>query len=225
MTDVISCKQKLPGKILTPEEILKQAKDTQNERPKQRQRDIEAIREWIRSQPHLGENAKQDDVFITAFLRGCKYSYEKTKKKIDTWHTVRTHAPDIFGGWDLDDPNVAQIVQFGPQVPLKGYDKHGRKVFLIRSSYLDHSRVKLPDSIRAGLMINELFMSSPCHDEQATVTGVVMINDLGQALFYLQLMWGSFRLFRHDNHKYSRFIPLRFCQFLSFGIILSELFS
>ena len=41
-------------------------------------------------------------------------------------------------------------------MPLKGYDKHGRKVIVIRSSYLDHSKVQLSESIRASLMVNEL---------------------------------------------------------------------
>ena len=54
-----------------------------------------------------------DGVFIIAFLRGCKYSFDKTKKKIDTWHTVRTHAPDTFGGWDLDDPKIKYLVELG----------------------------------------------------------------------------------------------------------------
>ena len=66
-------------------------------------------------------------------------------------------------------------------MPLKGYDKHGRKVIVIRSSYLDHSKVQLSESIRAGLMVNELMFVNP--DEQATVMGVVMINDIGGADF------------------------------------------
>ena len=55
----MSTEDKLPGKVLTQDEIAKLAKDNQNEKPKQRERDIKAIRDWINSQPHLGENARQ----------------------------------------------------------------------------------------------------------------------------------------------------------------------
>ena len=47
---------------------------------------------------------------------------------------------------------------FRPNVPLRGYDKHGRKVFVIRSSYVDHEKVQMSESIRVGLMTNELLM-------------------------------------------------------------------
>ena len=66
--------ESVPGKVLTPEEISKKAKENQNEKPKQKERDVKAIREWINSQPHLGQNAKQGlditpaNIFISLFL-------------------------------------------------------------------------------------------------------------------------------------------------------------
>ena len=40
------------------------------------------------------------------YLRGCKYSLEKVKKKIDMWHTVRTHCPDLFDDWSYKDAKI-----------------------------------------------------------------------------------------------------------------------
>ena len=58
--------ESVPGKVLTPEEISKKAQENQNEKPKQKERDVKAIREWINSQPHLGQNAKQGSNIISA---------------------------------------------------------------------------------------------------------------------------------------------------------------
>ena len=54
-----------------------------------------------------------DDDFILIYLRGCKYSLESTKKKIDMWHTVRTHCPDFFDNWSLKDDKLKELITAG----------------------------------------------------------------------------------------------------------------
>ena len=54
-----------------------------------------------------------DDKFILNYLRGCKFSYERTKEKIDTWHSVRTHCPEFFTQWDLENPMISEMVERG----------------------------------------------------------------------------------------------------------------
>ena len=54
-----------------------------------------------------------DDDFILMYLRGCKYSLEKVKKKIDMWHTVRTHCPDLFDGWSYKDAKMKELIHAG----------------------------------------------------------------------------------------------------------------
>ena len=46
------------GKVLSRSEIEKLQKSYLNEKPEQTQRDVETIRQWILSQPHLGPNAR-----------------------------------------------------------------------------------------------------------------------------------------------------------------------
>ena len=41
------------GKVLDPNEIEKLARETLNEKPDQVREDIDAIRKWIKQQPHL----------------------------------------------------------------------------------------------------------------------------------------------------------------------------
>ena len=54
-----------------------------------------------------------DDKFILSYLRGCKFSYEKTKKKIDMWHAMRFHCPEYFGGWDPLEKKNNEILSQG----------------------------------------------------------------------------------------------------------------
>lgn len=125
--------QKVPGKVLAQEELEKLAKELLNEDPKRREADIKHIRDWINKQPHLGKNVRQgdtdmstrsiesihwfffikDDTFILFFLRGCKFSLEKVKKKIEAWNTLRGMCPEFFDNWDPQDPFNAAILKKG----------------------------------------------------------------------------------------------------------------
>ena len=46
------------GKILPADEIKRLSRQYLNEIPEQRESDIKAIREWIKTQPHLKENGR-----------------------------------------------------------------------------------------------------------------------------------------------------------------------
>ncbi len=100
------------GKI-SDDELDKRAKENLNEDPRNVKNDVKAIKEWMSKQPHLKDNGRNDDQFIQMYLRGCKYSYEKTKQKLDMWHTVRTHCPDMFDNWDYKDAKTKELLQAG----------------------------------------------------------------------------------------------------------------
>ena len=113
------------------------------------------------------------------YLRGCKFSYEKVKQKIDMWHTVRTHCPDLFEDWSWKDPKMKELINCGINVPIKGYDKHGRKVIILNSSRLNPDKFSMAEQFRASLMINELLMASG--DEQAGICGAIIVQDVQEA--------------------------------------------
>ena len=52
-----------------------------------------------------------------SFLRGCKYSLEKAKKKIDTSMTVRNLLPEFFSGWDPKRPELQAALKLGYLLP------------------------------------------------------------------------------------------------------------
>ena len=94
---------------LTPA-LQKKAIEELNEVPERMSADLQALREWIDKQPHL--RSRTTDQFLIAFLRGCKYSLEKAKKKLDSYYTLRTNFPDLFQLFG-DDIKVRTIVKLG----------------------------------------------------------------------------------------------------------------
>ncbi|RXG73197.1 hypothetical protein Avbf_08551 [Armadillidium vulgare] len=156
-------------------EILEQAQRELNEDPKRVKEDIEHIRQWIKKQPHL--HIRTDDFFILRFLRGCKFSLEKTKQKIDMHFTLKAMVPEWFKGRDPDDPVSREILKLGIMVPLKDLDNKNRRVFLMRNNY-DPRLYDVNALNRAFYMLGDVFYEI---DEIHQVTGVVMIMDLKES--------------------------------------------
>lgn len=95
---------------LSPE-LQKIATEELNEVPERISDDIEALRAWVLKQPHL--RSRTSDQFLVGFLRGCKYSTEKAKKKIDKFYSMRATIPEIYENRNLDDPKVLDIIKTG----------------------------------------------------------------------------------------------------------------
>ncbi|VVC98506.1 unnamed protein product [Leptidea sinapis] len=75
-------------------EMWKKIREELNENVETRDKDLEHIKEWLKKEPHLPDEF--DDQRIMTFLRGCKFSLEKTKRKLDMYFTMRTAVPEFF---------------------------------------------------------------------------------------------------------------------------------
>ena len=58
-------------------------------------------------------------------------------------------------------------LSFRTSVPLKGFDKHGRRVLILNGSKVNPSKHSMTDQFKANLMVNELLMKD-CNDVQVT---------------------------------------------------------
>ena len=45
-------------------------------------------------------------MYLLKYIRGCKYSLEKTKQKLDLALTLRNALPEFFSGWDPKSPEM-----------------------------------------------------------------------------------------------------------------------
>ncbi|KAJ3644875.1 hypothetical protein Zmor_022576 [Zophobas morio] len=71
------------------------------------QDDVNIIKTWMQTQPHLPEIL--DDARIKNFLNLNKFSIEKTKQKIDMYYTIRTLIPEIFQKGNLNLENIKKV--------------------------------------------------------------------------------------------------------------------
>lgn len=95
---------------LTPA-LASLAADELNETPERLQIDLKVLKEWIKQSPHL--RVRMDDQFLVTFLRGCKFSLEKAKQKLDLYYTVRSHLPEVMMDRDPLDPKLQKIIRLG----------------------------------------------------------------------------------------------------------------
>lgn len=92
-------------------ELAKIAKNELNEVPERIPEDVKALRIWLETQPHLTSNLS--DQFLVTFLRGCKYSLERTKEKIDTFFTMKNAMPEILSDRDPTTPLLLELIRLG----------------------------------------------------------------------------------------------------------------
>lgn len=92
-------------------ELQKIAIEELGEEPLRISEDLSNLREWLQHQPHL--KARQDDQFLIQFLRGCKYSMERAKEKLDMYFSLKTKYPEMFNVIDVDNPKFREIHRLG----------------------------------------------------------------------------------------------------------------
>ena len=156
------------------QDLLKAAEEEFGETPELLSSSLTSIREWLFKSPHL-HSIRTDDEFLTSFLRGCKFSLERTKEKLDNFHAVKTCIPEWFANWDPFDSAIQEILDAGICLPLPGYDKEGRCVILNLPGNVNPSKMKLDDLMRATIMVMTLARKN---NEQADIRGFVVIQDL-----------------------------------------------
>jgi len=54
-----------------------------------------------------------DSQFLVTFLRGCKFSLERTKAKMDMYYTLRTALPEFYTNRDPMLPEIQKILKSG----------------------------------------------------------------------------------------------------------------
>lgn len=118
--------------IQPSDEMSKLIRKELNENVDTREKDLEIIKEWLTKQPHLpgfDGNFKvlidynfsnqlgidtckfSDDQRIMTFLRGCKFSLEKCKRKIDMYFTMRALVPEFFSNRDIKSPELQEVAR------------------------------------------------------------------------------------------------------------------
>ncbi|XP_055702661.1 alpha-tocopherol transfer protein-like [Phlebotomus papatasi] len=139
--------------------------------PEEIDRDIGLIREWLDKQPHLPKD--MDDGRLRTFLRGCKFSLEKVKRKLDMYYTMRNAVPEFFNDRDIDRPDLKEIMDNCHIPPLPGLTPNGRRVTILRALDKDIPTPNAAEAMKLVMMIGDIRLL----EESVGVAGDVFIFD------------------------------------------------
>ncbi|XP_013105396.1 alpha-tocopherol transfer protein-like [Stomoxys calcitrans] len=158
-------------------EDLQKAAAQIGETPTRLAEDLAALKEWIKQQPHLRANT--DDQFLAAFLRGCKYSLERAKGKIDKFFTLRSKYPEIFAPKDVDDPKFREINRAGIflYLPTPLHD-NGPRIALMRSGVYPADKYTVEETLQVAHAMQEIQFY---YDDYAIINGIIFIGDFQKA--------------------------------------------
>ncbi|XP_061393138.1 alpha-tocopherol transfer protein-like [Musca vetustissima] len=158
------------------EELQKNA-EALGEVPARLADDLAALKEWIRQQPHLRANT--DDQFLVAFLRGCKYSLERAKAKIDKFFTLKSKFPEIFSATDVNDPKFRDIFRLGMWLYLPTpLNENGPRLAIMRSGLYSTDKYTAEEVMQVASALQEILI---LEDDYANVNGVIFIGDFEKA--------------------------------------------
>ncbi|XP_061393120.1 clavesin-2-like [Musca vetustissima] len=161
--------------IALNEDLQKVANTQLGEKPSRIAEDLLALRTWIETQPHL--KARTDDQFLIQFLRGCKYSLEKAKQKLDIFFAMRTQCAELFNVTNVDDMAFRKFHNTGTllflPIPL---NDNGPRIIFYRCNYAaqDFTLELVTQFVTA---LHELAMIS---DPYACVNGISYVLDLSK---------------------------------------------
>ncbi|XP_068620794.1 uncharacterized protein [Battus philenor] len=157
---------------LSPE-LADIAKTELNENPKQTPDDVKHLKEWIMKQPHL--KARTDDQWLVAILRGCKFSLERVKAKLDLYYTLRTTSPEVTLRLKPTEMKFLDFLRLGTCIILPK-PKTGLypRVILIRAGRYDPEVNSVADIMCILYYLVQILV---VEDDTATVLGTKIVVD------------------------------------------------
>lgn len=149
------------------------AKEQLNEEPEKIEEILKVLKEWIKKSPHL--LARTDDQFLVTFLRGCKYSLERVKQKMDLYYTLRTHIPELFSDRDPFNEKMQAIIKLGIGLPLPSASPGSPRIMLFRFGAYDATVYTIQEIMKVTMMLIDILM---LEDDNLAVAGQSGVIDL-----------------------------------------------
>ncbi|XP_026748247.2 uncharacterized protein LOC113509143 [Galleria mellonella] len=141
-----------------------------NKIPHLKPEDIETIRNWLKTQPHL-PNQQVTDLDIVLAYHCCEYNMELTKQVIDLNYTLRT----MFSFYSNRDINKSLELALHTWLitPLQTVTPEGYRAVYCQLLDDDPKKSVYSDLVRAFVMILDLWQY-----EEGTVPGIIIIVNM-----------------------------------------------
>ncbi|XP_055609846.1 clavesin-1-like [Uranotaenia lowii] len=148
-----------------------------------RKQSLEQFRDWIAKHPHI-KKCRTDTQFLLRFLRSRKFIMNSAMENLERFLVAKALHPEWFSRLDIEDPELAALVDTGYLYPLPEKDAKGRRIIFNDTSRLDPTKFKASHVIRIHLLVNELLFDRP----DVQTAGVILVYDLtGMTMSQLSL--------------------------------------
>ncbi|XP_065082667.1 retinaldehyde-binding protein 1-like [Ochlerotatus camptorhynchus] len=145
---------------------------------------LEQLRDWIAKHPHI-QKCRTDAPFLLRFLRGKKYLINTATETLERYLVARVMYPQWFTKLDIEEPQLAGLVDTGYLFPLPERDSQGRALVFNETGQLDPSKFTASDVARIHMMVNESFFDT----NEVQCAGLVLVYDLsGMTMGQLSLV-------------------------------------
>jgi len=135
-----------------------------------RKEDILALREWLKSQPHLPSITELE---LILFLNSCNFSNEATKTCIDNYYTVRKHCPEFFAARNPCQADLKFLMNVITMFPLPKQTPEGYTVYYSGINDSDTDKYHLNNVVKLFDMMVSFDLK-----EKGAVPGHLIIVDL-----------------------------------------------
>ncbi|XP_065221720.1 alpha-tocopherol transfer protein-like isoform X2 [Planococcus citri] len=135
--------------------------------------DIKSIKDWLSKQRHLPELSDRQ---IAIFIHSCFGALELTKNTIESYYTIRTHAPELFNGRNAKE--VAETNNVIYCIRLEELAPDGCRIFLLGLSDPDPNKFNLANYLRSLFCNLDIMYNEHSFDE-----GIRIVYDMTGAGF------------------------------------------
>ena len=174
------------------EELLKIAEAELNERPQWRDRDVEALRQMVRTSPDL--HCPTDYALMLRFLRAKKFDYDRAFTSLRRYYAARSKHREIFD--NFVPSTVESLLKRGFVHILPQPDAKGRRIVWLRYAVWNPDEEPITDLFKATLLNLEYVVQ----DEKTQINGIVLLQDFNG------VGWKHVRHFNRDRMKTLIFI-------------------
>ncbi|KAF5295024.1 hypothetical protein FQR65_LT10577 [Abscondita terminalis] len=134
--------------------------------------DLEQMKQWIKKQSYL--NSGIDEQLLVNFLRGCKWSLQRTKDKINNFFKIRAILPDYFQNRDPFLTEIQILLDKGAFLPLpKTLNNGGPRICLLKCSNLTGDE-NMHVFCKLFFMILDILLNE---DDNFIVSGMILLID------------------------------------------------
>lgn len=147
------------------------AREEYEKNPALKKSDIDELRKWVESQPHLPPNIREEQLIL--FHHSCYYRIEDTKNCINVYYSVRIGSPEYFIKRDPSTPALQQALNTLEYGIFPVRDPNSYQIIFHRLKVYDASKYVFTDGVKCLSMCIDA-----CLHVEGTVPGYIFLFDM-----------------------------------------------